>query len=698
MDLTGRRVGNYIVEGLIGRGAMGSVYVARHETLFRRVAIKVILPELAANPGLIERFIDEARQVSRLGHPALVQVLDFGVLEDGQRYSVMEYLEGSDLETVLRTGGPLAPERVVRLCAEIADGLAVVHDAGIVHRDLKPENLFLVRSPGGESVRILDFGIAKLMSTDPGATGRTQVGAILGTPRYLAPEQARSARTIDARCDQYSLGVVLYELLSGTPPFISANPIELLTLHAGAPPQPLVERAPHVPPALAAVVMRCLEKEPANRFPDMRALRDALRASLGGTAALGARPGGGRKRYVALAVGAMVVAVGTIALITMRDPTPEASATAPPPPPAKDPAPPPPRPVAAVPDAAPPKAAVILPNPSPNPIPPDDSAAIGAGAAIFSSSCARCHGARGEGDGQETPPGLEPKSFADLGALPGALDAYRFEIIRRGVEQAGKQTMPSFADKLTEEDTWKVVTFLGTLAPAIPRDARPSERPALTPALAARGAKLFARKCASCHGKKGKGDGPAQEFIATLPADLTAGVFKLRSTPKGSLPTDEDLFRTLTRGMGVGGMPSFAKLTEEERWSLVAHVKTLSPRFRREKPDPPITIPARPADTAAAVGRGNAAYLAAGCPKCHGYTGRGDGVRASLLRDRRDRAVRPTDFRTPQLFIGGAEPEDIYRSLMTGIDGTPMPQGDEFLKDSDALDVVEFIVSLRAGG
>jgi mono/diheme cytochrome c family protein len=486
--------------------------------------------------------------------------------------------------------------------------------------------------------------------------------------------------------------VVLYELLAGTPPFTSANPIELFTLHATAPPQPLVERAPHVPPALSQVVMRCLEKEPAARFPDMRALRDALRASLAG----GARRGKGR--YVALGLGAAVVATLGVAMITFREPSAEPIA-------AVDPTPTPPPRAAPPPDGrtaavAPPPVAPrpVVAVPSPNPFKPDDPAVVGAGAAIYSSTCARCHGPRGEGDGKDTPPGLEPKSFADIGALPGALDAYRFEIIRRGVEQGGKLTMPSFAEKLTEEETWKVVTFLGTLAPPPPADGvRPRAVPELTPQLAARGAKLFALKCASCHGKKGKGDGQAKDFLGTLPADLTAGVFKLRSTPKGSLPTDGDLFRTISHGMGVGGMPSFAKLSEDDRWALVAHVKTLSPRFRKERPPAPLEIPPRPDDRTAAIGRGSSAYLAAGCPKCHGYTGRGDGVRASLLRDRRDRAVRPTDFRVPALFIGGSEPEDVYRTLMTGVDGTPMPQGTDFFDATQAWDVVEYIVSLRGG-
>jgi mono/diheme cytochrome c family protein len=678
VSLVGRRIGNYTVERLLGQGAMGSVYVAVHDTLLRKVAVKVILPELAASPELVERFVDEARQVSRLGHPALVQVFDFGTTPEGQRYSIMELLEGTDLARALERAGTFTAARAAKIGAEIADGLAAAHDAGIVHRDLKPENLFLAAGSRGEQVKILDFGIAKLLGTDGPPSRRTKVGAVIGTPAYIAPEQARSSADVDARCDQYSLGVVLYQLLSGTLPFAGASVFELLTQHANAPPPPLRTRARHVPPALEAVVMRCLEKDPASRYPDMRALRDALLASVGAAATPAAQRPRRASRMIAAGVAAAgLLGAGAIAVFRLRGAPPApvppdaAAVTAPPPPPAP---------------AAPAK----------NPYDAREPTVLAAGAAIYASKCARCHGVSGEGDGKDTPPGLEPKSFADLRTLPGALDTYRFEIVRRGVEQGGKEAMPSFAGKLPDDDVWKVVTFLGTLAPPAPAatDERPPPPPASTPELARQGARLFRLKCASCHGRAGKGDGRAREFLGTAPADLTAGVFKRRSTPKGSLPTDEDLFRTITSGMGDGGMPSFARLSPEERWALVAHVKTLAPAFARDDVPAPIRIPRRPRLDDAAAARGRKLYETAGCVKCHGEAGRGDGPRAGDLTDYRDRPVKPTDFTAPRAFIGGSAPEDIYRTLMTGVSGTPMPDGSELFDEEEAWDVVAFIRSL----
>jgi len=668
MALEGRRIGNYTIERLLGQGAMGSVYLARHDTLFRKVAIKFILPELATDQGLLDRFVDEAREVSRLGHPALVQVLDFGATPDGLRYSVMEYLEGASLAQALAASGPMPPARVARIGADIADGLAVVHDAGIVHRDLKPDNLYLASGGSrGEQVKILDFGIAKLLGADGQGARRTKAGAVLGTPTYISPEQARSSADVDARCDQYSLGVVLYELLAGTPPF-DGNLFELLNQHANAAPPPLATRAPRVPAALADVVMRCLEKDPARRFPGMRELRGALLAA--GGAAPSKRWGMGKLAAVMLAVAALASVVVAIAM--------------------KAGSPPPKAAVATVPDAAP-------ALPARNPYRAADATAVASGAAIYLSKCARCHGAKGEGNGNDIPAGLEPKSFADARTLPGALDTYRFEIIRRGIEEGGKDTMPSFEGKLSADDTWKVVTFLGTFAPpAPPEDLQgPKSKPEFTRELVARGAKLFRMKCASCHGKLGKGDGPARELLDRIPADLTSGVFKRRSTPKGAAPLDEDIFRTITMGMGDGGMPSFAKVPEEDRWAAVAYVKTLAPPVRPVTLEDALVIPRRPPVDDAAVQRGHVAFLAAGCPKCHGPEGHGNGPRAGDLLDYRANPVRPTDYRSPALFVGGSGPVDIYRTMMTGISGTPMPQAEDFFDPEQAWDVVAFIESVR---
>ncbi len=474
----GSRVGNFVVESLLGEGAMGAVYLAQHDTLRRKVAIKVLLPALAADRSLVERFIDEARVVSGLGHPGVVQVLDFGTLPDGRRYSVMEYLQGEDLEHVLRREGRMEPWRVARLGAQIADALAVAHEAGVVHRDLKPANLFVTRDASGEEqIKILDFGIAKLLGD--GEVTRTKAGTVMGTPQYLSPEQATGRTDLDGRSDMYSLGVCLYEMLAGRPPFVSNNTIELLMNHAKDPAPPLLGLAPATPPALAALVMRCLEKDRAARFSSARELRVSVLAlgvgQLPGqtnvsTAALAppvARSGGSKKGLVAVIVLALLGAAVAAIVLSGGGKQDKGAAGAGNPPSGSLSA-----------SGSPAASPSGSPTPSPggpslasrNPFRADDARAIAAGAAIWTSKCARCHGQSGEGDGKDTPPGLQPKSFADAHAVPGLLDLYRFEIIRRGVEQDGKQTMPAFAD-LSEDDTWKLVTFIATLAPPMPAGA-----------------------------------------------------------------------------------------------------------------------------------------------------------------------------------------------------------------------------------
>lgn len=272
------RIGNFVVEELIGEGAMGSVYAARHASLGMKVAVKVLKPHLCGSNELISRFMVEARVVSAMLHPALVRIVDFGRLPSGQLYSIMEFLDGRDLEQVLEETGVLAPGHAASIAAQAAAALSVVHEQNIVHRDLKPANLFLAKDNSGqERLKVLDFGIAKLLELT-GDSRLTQAGIILGTPLYMAPEQAAAAGAIDQRADVYSLGCVLYEMLTGQAPFDGDTPMMVLAAHAHDVPEPPSRLTPGIGADYDAVVLRCLEKDPARRFQSMRQLEDALRA------------------------------------------------------------------------------------------------------------------------------------------------------------------------------------------------------------------------------------------------------------------------------------------------------------------------------------------------------------------------------------------------------------------------------------
>jgi serine/threonine-protein kinase len=295
---TGAILGNYRVLDLIARGGMGSVYRARHAVLGRPAAIKLLRPELTSDPALLQRFVNEAKAATQIRHPGVVEVYDYGTTEDGLAYLVMELLEGVSLEQRLAERGRMAIREAIALARGIAGALRAAHREGIVHRDLKPANVFLVPDPDapvGDRIKILDFGIAKLV--EPARTHHTMTGALIGTPLYMAPEQARAAHTIDHRADLYSLGCILYEMIVGQPPFRAAGAGELIALHLLEAPTPPSQRAA-VPVALDLVVMRLLAKEPAERYAtaaDVIAALDAL-----GTASVvppvAAAPGGSAAR------------------------------------------------------------------------------------------------------------------------------------------------------------------------------------------------------------------------------------------------------------------------------------------------------------------------------------------------------------------------------------------------------------------
>jgi serine/threonine-protein kinase len=271
----GAQVDRYTIVRLLGKGGMGAVYEARHAKLGRRVAIKFLLPELAARAEILRRFENEAVAAGGLEHPNLVAVIDLGGAADGSPYLVMEFLQGEDCARLVRHVGALPVARAVNIVLQACRGVAVAHDAGIVHRDLKPENLFLTDvGDGGDQIKVLDFGIAKLRPVDGQAATRT--GSTFGTTHYMSPEQARGASEVDARTDVWSMGVVLYELLSGRKPFDAEQPLNVVHQILNATPPPLATARPGLPRGLVAAVERALRKDADARFPSIRALATAL--------------------------------------------------------------------------------------------------------------------------------------------------------------------------------------------------------------------------------------------------------------------------------------------------------------------------------------------------------------------------------------------------------------------------------------
>jgi len=269
--------GKYKVERAIGEGGMGVVVAAQHLRLGALVAIKLLRPELVERPGQIERFLREARTAARIPSEHVVRVLDADVLDSGTPYIVMEYLEGRDLGALLRVRGPLPAGDVARYVLETCDAIHEAHALGIVHRDLKPANLFLARRPdGGERIKVLDFGISKLTGATPPGAMVTQARVMLGSPTYMSPEQIRSSRDVDARTDIWALGVILYELLTGVPPFDGATLHEMCTSVLFNEPRRPAELRAGLPEGLEAIILRCLAKDPAQRFARVAELAAAL--------------------------------------------------------------------------------------------------------------------------------------------------------------------------------------------------------------------------------------------------------------------------------------------------------------------------------------------------------------------------------------------------------------------------------------
>ena len=330
----------YKIDRLLGEGGMGFVYLARHKVIDKKVAVKVLRAEMAKDREILERFLQEARAASSIGNPHIIDISDFGDLPDGSTYFVMEFLDGLSLVQFNDKNNRQPLDVIAKITIQMANGLAAAHERGIIHRDLKPENIFIVtRGLDKHFVKILDFGIAKVATS--GENKLTLAGAVFGTPHYMSPEQAAGA-PLDHRTDIYSLGVILYELVSGVLPFTADNFMGILSQHMYQAPPPLgkLNLDPPCPAELEAIILKCMSKAPDDRYPDMTALSADLQRFQDGlvpeaVAEMASRPEGlsvgvspdkpKKSPWIKLvAVGAAVMGatLGT-ALVITQTPTPQ---------------------------------------------------------------------------------------------------------------------------------------------------------------------------------------------------------------------------------------------------------------------------------------------------------------------------------------------------------------------------------------
>ena len=302
----GDTLGPYRLEALAGEGGMGRVFRATHTDEGRPVALKVLRRRYARRPEAIARFFQEAQAVNRVHHPNIIEITDF--VEGppgGDSYYIMRWLEGETVAARLARTRVLPASLVLHLGRQVASALAAVHARGVIHRDLKPDNLFLIERSGRTDATLIDFGVAQ-------ADGERD-GVVAGTPAYLSPEAA-AGRPLDGRSDIYAVGVVLYELLAGAPPFRGATLSEYVMKHMTEKPRPLTEVvAQPLPPGLSAVVARCLAKDPADRYQSMDEL-EAVLASL----ASGRDPARAQRRWMALGAGALALAAAAALAYLLR--------------------------------------------------------------------------------------------------------------------------------------------------------------------------------------------------------------------------------------------------------------------------------------------------------------------------------------------------------------------------------------------
>jgi serine/threonine-protein kinase len=279
-DLVGQVVdGRYRVAERLGAGGMGTVYRVEHTEIRKSLALKVLLPELVDTEDMFKRFRQEAKAASSIGHPNIIEISDFGTLPDGSPFFVMEYLEGSDFATLLKREGPLPWQRAYELGIQLCSALHAAHERDILHRDVKPDNFFAIQRDGREFVKVLDFGIAKLLGDDGSVVTRT--GLFIGTPEYMSPEQAEGL-DLDRRVDVYGTGIMLYQLVTGKVPFRGRDEFDVLNKHVNVAPEPPSQRRPdaNIPPQAEAVILKALAKDREERQQDMEELARELRSAL----------------------------------------------------------------------------------------------------------------------------------------------------------------------------------------------------------------------------------------------------------------------------------------------------------------------------------------------------------------------------------------------------------------------------------
>lgn len=272
--MEGLAFGRFRVTRRLGAGGMAEVYVAKHELMDRYAAVKLLLPEMSAREDIVKRFFQEAQAAACIEHPGIVHVYDVGYTEQGRAYLVMELLSGETLNQRLKRQQRMSVDATVTVIRQLAGIMEAAHQSGIIHRDLKPDNIFLVpdpEMPTGERVKVLDFGLAKLVEAAAPAIELTAQGAVFGTPAYMAPEQCKSAASVDGRADIYAIGCLFYACLCGKPPFGTGG-IEVLLAHMGTKPVPPRQLVASIPPPIDALIMRLLEKDPARRLQSCEAL------------------------------------------------------------------------------------------------------------------------------------------------------------------------------------------------------------------------------------------------------------------------------------------------------------------------------------------------------------------------------------------------------------------------------------------